>query len=286
MGALVKAEFRKIFSTNLWWGLLIPTVLLGFGWSWLFSKLGSTITEGIRNAPELRGIDAEMFLFSVFGFARATNLSTIFPMILGAMALASEIGQKTITTTYLTAPTRGAVLVAKTITYSLVGLGYGLVVALMASLGTMVGAGDAPLPEGGGWALLFLTAILETLLWTLFGVGVGALLGNVIGSVLLLLFYTLLVENVVVLSINPGISGFLPNGSASGMPGAVAADLFMEKLDSLVPSQYVEDVQEVVRAAAGAPGAFDWWLSTLIFLVYTVAFLALGWLASLKRDIT
>ena len=63
------------------------------------------------------------------------NFATLFPLIFGALALASEINRKTITTSFLTAPNRASVLGAKAIVYTIWGLLYGVVVALAASLG-------------------------------------------------------------------------------------------------------------------------------------------------------
>ena len=144
MGSLIRAEFRKIFTTNLWWGLLIPTVLLGVFWSWGFSALGTSLVEGLRSSEAFEGIDADSWMTSVFGFARGANLSTLFPMIFGALAVTGENYRRTITTTFLTAPSRGAALGAKLVVYALMGLGFGVVVALSTSLGTVLAPAARP----------------------------------------------------------------------------------------------------------------------------------------------
>lgn len=50
MGGAVRAEIRKIFSTRLWWGLLIGVVLVSGGLSALFSALVGTTTAGSNPA--------------------------------------------------------------------------------------------------------------------------------------------------------------------------------------------------------------------------------------------
>ncbi|SHG44472.1 ABC-2 transporter permease [Streptoalloteichus hindustanus] len=289
MGSLVRAEFRKIFTTNLWWGLLIPTVLLGVLWSWGFSAFGSAVVERLTSTPALEGVDAGDWMVSVFGFARGANLTTLFPMIFGALAVAGENYRRTITTTFLTASSRGSALGAKLVVYTVVGLGFGVAVALSASLGTVLGAGNTPLPGGAGWFLLTLTTILESTLWTLFGVGVGALVGNIFGAVIGLLIYAVLVENlgayVLSSALETTVPTVLPNGAASGMPGAVAADLFLDKVGPINPL-VEKEARLVVEAAAGAQGAFPWWANTLIFAGYTALFICLGWLVTGRRDIS
>ncbi|GGM33023.1 ABC transporter permease [Longimycelium tulufanense] len=290
MGGLIRAEFRKIFTVNLWWGLLIPTVLLGVAWSWMITAGAASFLDTLKQEPVLADVPFDDMMVSVFGFARAANLTTIFPMIFGALAVSTEYHRKTITTTFLTAANRGSTLVAKLVTYSVLGVGLGVLVAASASLGVVLGAGSTPLPGGAGWFLLFLTTVLETALWTLFGVGVGALLSNVFASVIGLIVYVLLIENMLLFfGILPNFENFpsvLPNASASAIPGAVAADLFVDKLGPLVSGRDMEDVRTVLNAVAGAPGAMPWWANTLIFLGYTVVVLGLGWVASTKRDIT
>lgn len=285
MGGLIKAEFRKLFSTNLWWGLLIATALLGFAWSWVFAVAGKGIADILGNSDVISGLSADTLPFSVFGFARAVNIMTIFPMILGALAVAGEINRKTITTTYLTAPNRGATLSAKLAAYGLFGVLFGIVISSVASLGILVGARPGQLPDGPGWFLLFVAGVISTLLWTLLGVGVGALLGNVFAALFGLLLYVILIENTALLVIPASAAPLLPNSSADGIIGAVAAALFKDGLGRAAP-EVVSTVSRFIDDAAGAPGAFAWWLNTVIFAGYTVAFVVLGWLVSARRDIT
>ena len=64
--------------------------------------------------------------------ARSINLATLFPLVFGALAISGEVGRRTITTTFLTAPSRMQSMLAKMLVYALWGALYGL--AIMASL--------------------------------------------------------------------------------------------------------------------------------------------------------
>ncbi|AHI01176.1 ABC transporter permease [Kutzneria albida] len=293
MGRLVTAEFRKVLTTNLWWALLIPTAVVAVVWSWVGSLLTTTVVDAMSQSTVLRrfGVDLGEQSWSVLFFARTINISAIFPMIFGALALSSEITRRTVTTSYLTAPNRGSLLGAKLITYAAWGAAYGVVVSGFASLGILLGSHPQQLPDATGWLLMALAGVLSCLLWTLLGVGVGALLGNSIAALLSLLIYTLLVENLIGLWLPQHWPGVLINGSADGLPGVLASQLLNDQLDTvqqirLLPDSSRQVITDGIQGLAGARGAFDWWASGLIFAGWAAVFVVAGWLVSRTRDIT
>ncbi|MEU4444202.1 hypothetical protein AB0K14_29950 [Actinosynnema sp. NPDC050801] len=290
MGNLIKSEFRKTTSTGLWWGLMIPTVLLAFGWALGTGAIFKTITDFMSSSEAeelttLLGVDASQWQMSVFGMARSINVATIFPMIFGGLAIANEINRKTITTTFLTAPNRVSALTAKMIVYILWGAIFGVVIVASVSIGIAITSDSGSLPDVGGWLALAGVGVLSSILMTMFGVGVGALMTSVVGTTVVLLLYMLIVENGIQLVLAsqglPEIIGFLPNGAVNGLTGSVASSLFVANA-GVVP----EDLVEGLRAIGGALGAFDWWLSGLIFLVWTALFFLGGWAATQRKDIT
>ncbi|HEX3787322.1 MAG TPA: hypothetical protein VHW44_05635 [Pseudonocardiaceae bacterium] len=289
MGQLINAELRKILTTKMWWALLIPTVVLGVVWAAIFSAFTGTFDDALSSDPTFQQlhISIESLPLAVFALARAINITTLFPMLLGGLALSSEIRNRTITTTYLTAPTRGSVLGAKLITYLAVGLVYGLVIAGSASLGMLLGGHSHPdlMPSAGVWLGILGAGVLETVIWTLLAVGVGALVGNVIGTVLLLLLYSLVAENLLTATMNGHAPGFFPNQAGDGMTSAIASQAILSHLPTL-PTDVQTGLTYVIQEITGARGVFDWWVNGLIFLAYLVIFFGLGWVASLKRDIT
>lgn len=291
MGQLIKAEFRKIWTTSLWWALMIPTVAVAFGWALVTGLLGDafldlfTTTEGAE-LERIMGFDSGQWKLSYFAFARSIDIATVFPLIFGGLAIASESSNKTLTTTFLTAPNRTMALAAKAIVYVAWGAIFGAAISLSVTLGLMASTGFdfARLPTAGGWLAMFAIGVLATVLMTLFGVGVGALVRNVAGTVTLLTLYFLIIENIVQVLLGfqyPPMMGFLPNGSVNGITGSLAADLFFTGIDT-VPSYAVD----TARALAGAFGAQPWWLSSLVFIGWAGVVFGGGWAMTQKRDIT
>jgi len=299
MGRLIKAEFRKILTTKLWWALAIPAVLLAVGWAWGVSAFVTDIANDISDSDLLENaqIQADDMSWGVLALTRAMNIATIFPMVFGALALASEISRKTITTSFLTAPNRASVLGAKAITYVLWGGIYGLVVAGAASLGTVLGSDSAYLPEAGDWLLVLMSGVLACILWTLLGMGVGALLGSPVGALVILLVYASFVGPVgelILFGVTEGshLTGWMPNGSANGLTGATASEVLFGQVQDIVGNSILADTSDIedfdmaVRFAAGAPGAYSLWISALIFTGWTALFFVLGIMRNQKRDVT
>lgn len=290
LGNLIKSEFRKTTTTGLWWGLMIPTVLIALGWALVTGLIGKGFMDAISStdAEELTtiiGIDPSQWKVSLFGMARSINVATIFPMIFGGLAIANEINRKTITTTFLTSPNRVSALSAKLVVYVLWGAIYGIAIVASVSIGIAITSDANTLPDAGGWLALAGVGVLSSILMTMFGVGVGALLTSVVGTTVVLLLYMLVIENGIQLVLGiqglPEVIGFLPNGAVNGLTGSVASSLFLSTA-GVVP----DDLVDVIRAFAGALGAFDWWLSGLIFLAWTAIFFLGGWAATQRKDIT
>jgi ABC-2 type transport system permease protein len=292
MGALITAEFRKILTTRLWWALLIPAVVLAFGWSFVASLLTTQIAESVRDDPtfqraQLTFQDAP---WTVIALSRAINISTIFPMLFGALGVSSELHRRTITTSFLTASSRSALLSAKAAVYFVWGLLYGLAIAVFAVLGTLAGSHGNYLPDASGWLLLALAGLLSSVLWTMFGLGVGALLGSTTGSIVTLIIYAVIAEPIIDLFLHNHVAGSLPNGAADGLTGSTAAQVIIDHLNSpnlsALPQNAIDALHEVIRVSAGALGAFNWWASGLIFLAWTSVFFLTGMLINRQRDIT
>ncbi|HYS37978.1 MAG TPA: ABC transporter permease, partial [Pseudonocardiaceae bacterium] len=129
MGNPVKAEFRKIFTTKMWWALLIPSVVVAFLANLGFAALQKS---GQADLAQVSGetVHVPIALISLgvsFGF------TAIFAAIYGAMAISGEFRHRTIGTTYLTGRSRGAVLAAKLGAYTGMGLLYGVTTLIFAT---------------------------------------------------------------------------------------------------------------------------------------------------------
>ncbi|TVT36468.1 ABC transporter permease subunit [Amycolatopsis rhizosphaerae] len=294
MGRLIIAEFRKTLTTKSWWGLMIPAVVFAFGfalgWGAFANKVGNVLdSEETQDIAHALGIEIGHLPMGLLAIGHGINIGLVFPVIFGVYALAGEYSKKTITTTFLTAPNRGSVLTAKMITYIVWGMLYGLVIAAVASLGIALSVDQARQPTSGQWLGVIGASVLAGVLATLFGIGVGAVWKSVVGSVITLSIYLLVFENVLVL-VSYGLwkvswlGGVLPNGTMNGIVGAIGAEAFGAAGVKL--PRINEEAQWTLQYFAGAPGAFSWWASALIFFAWTMLFFLTGWASNQRRDIT
>lgn len=281
MGGLVKAEFRKIFTINLWWALLIPVAVLSFGAGWLGTAMG-TINELEQNL----GKPLPLGLLTV---SMSTNFSTIFAALFGALAISAEHRNKSITTSYLTGSPRGAVLGAKLIAYTGMGLIYGLSNVGFATLGGLFGSGTDGFGNLADWFTVGGAGLLAMVLWTLLGVGLGAVVANSVIVIMALLVYKFVFEFIVsTFLVNTDVSAFsayLPGAAGNGIVGNLAVPIFISSISS-GSANMPQEVFEVLHYLFGGSYDHPWWLSLLTFTGYTAVFVVGGWLISRERDIT
>lgn len=276
MGRLISAEYLKVFTTKLWWSLLIPAALLSLIFTWGGAAIGAlgSVKEEVGDALPL----------ALPAFAQGINFATVFALILGGTAVTGEIRHKTVTTSYLTGSSRGAVLAAKLFVYMTMGALYGVVCMLAATLGGLFGGN---LPDMSAWFELAGVGVIAMIMWTLLGVGVGALLANQVGTIVGLVVYVLVVEPIlaVVLRGNDleSIPPYLLNTSGGNFVNDLSIDLFAKTLPS--GNQDFRDAVDEFRDFFHL-GATPWWGSGLIFAGWAVVLGMVGWLVARRRDIT
>lgn len=293
MGRLIKAEFRKTLSLNTWWVLIIPLVLVAFWMSFAWGKITNDFADYIgsgtaRIIADQAGVSADALPVGLLSIAHGVNIAQLIPAIFGVFALAGEYSSKTITTTFLTAPNRVSALTAKMITYILWGALYGLLSFAVSALATAMTVDGDRLPSGGEWLAAFGGTVLSYVLVTLFGIGFGAVLNKVVLAVILLIGYFLIVENVLLIALwntSDIFGAILPNGTANGIVGGIAAEAF--GISSINLPGSVEHWDKLgLQLAAGAPGVLSWWAAALVFLAWTMVFFVGGWASNQRRDIT
>jgi len=293
MGNLIKAEFRKTLSLNTWWVLLFPLVAVSFGLTYVWGKItndfvGFIGSDTARDLARPLGLNPDAFPVGLLAIAHGVNIAQLVPALFGIFALAGEYRSRTITTTFLTAPNRISALTAKMLTYIVWGALYGLVSFGVAALATLASVDSERLPTGPQWLAALGGTVLASVLVTLFGIGFGAVLRNLTLAVVLLLVWFLIIENVLVIAtwnLTSVLGGILPNGTANGIVGGIAADAFGINTLNL-PGGVDRWSQLGLQLAAGAPGVFSWWASALIFFGWTMVFFAFGWAGHQRRDIT
>lgn len=269
MGAALRTEYRKLVTTRLWWILLLAMVgYMGFLsaiMAWAVTQ-GADMTGGAGgDAPSL-GPDAvvrAVYTISVtFGY--------VFPLVVGALSVASEFRHQTITPTLLAEPRRDVVVGAKLVAGAAVGLLFGLAgTAAAAGVGAGVLAllGEPTfLDVGSTWGTLALSTVALAL-WAVVGVGFGALLPNQVAVVVVVLAFTQFVEPVlrfvlVLTSWGGDVAKFLPGAAGEAVSGG---------------SFYSE---------SGLGELLEPWQGALVLLGYALVFAAVGRLTTFRRDIT
>ncbi len=282
MGALVKAEFRKIFTINLWWALLVPVVVLSFGAGWFGTYFGSL--------DQIRADLGATLPVGLLTVSMSTNFSTLFAALFGAMAVAAEHRNRSITTTFLTGSPRGAVIGAKLVAYAGVGLGYGVANFLFGSLGGLLGSGIDGFGNPLDWLAVGGAGLLAMVLWTVLGVGFGALVTNSVAAITSLLVYRFVIESILAsVFLRAGLASagaYLPAAAGGGIVGNVAVPIFIQDLRQGTGRYVPPEASDALNVFAGGSAGHAWWASLLIFSGYAAVFATGGWLLSRQRDIT
>ena len=266
MGGAITAEFRKFFTTRLWWGMGIGVFVAGAGLAGLFAAIAGSDFGG--GGPGGRAIRLDPTQTATNVYVSGLSLAYLMTLAVGVMGIGSEYRHKTITSTFLSTPRRVRVMVAKVV--SLLGSGalYG-VIFLVGSVG--VGAtvltlrGMSAFPEAGPILRTLALSLLVLGLWGLIGLGAGILIPNQVAALLVSIGVAWIVEPIA------GV--VLTNWSW----GADIARFF--------PSQATG---AIVQAVSGPPGAnpLSWWGGALVLIAYAALLAGVGSMLTVRRDVT
>lgn len=182
-------------------------------------------------------------------------------MIAGILLSAGEYRHRTVTWAYLVTPTRVPVIGAKVVAGAAVGLGAGLLAAVVTVPLVMVllATRDAPLFDPAV-PLALLGSVLGTALWCVFGVAVGALVRNQSAAIAVALLWTFYAEWTLIMLV-PEVGRWTPTGAAKAASGWTRVDLPVA--GSVLPA----------------------WAGALVFLGYALVAVALAG-ATVRRDVT
>lgn len=190
------------------------------------------------------------------GAASATSATSV----LGILAIAGEYRHNTATATFLVTPHRHHVLAAKVIALSIVGL----VVAVAAELITLAIA----LPWlatknvhvnllSGDVGVVFVGALVATVLYGAVGVGLGALIRNQVAAIALSFAWATVIEGILG-NLVPAVGRWLPGGAAGAL----------------------------TFQATPNGGLLPMWAGGLLFAAYGMAFALIGNRLVVRRDVT
>lgn len=271
--ALLRAEYLKIVSTRLWWGLAIPVAVL----SLLVNVFGGVFTLALGEVDD-GGIPV------LLGSAAYTlGLTALFAAVHGCITTAGEFRHRTATTTYLTAPGRGPVLAAKMISSAAVGAVYAVGASVLGLLGGLLGQESAQFPDTGPLLAVFAIGIVVCALWGALGAALGTALSNQVTVLVLLLVYVLLGE--LLISALLGSSDAEPVAQLTAYLPVNAGEVALYDIPAGVLAGAANS-GELVSFAAGVTGPPSWWGALLILAGWTLAAAATAWWAGARRDVT
>ncbi|MFC4147100.1 ABC transporter permease [Micromonospora mangrovi] len=271
---LVRSELLKIRTTSTWWIFGLITLPL-WGVAMLLNWLGAATATGANGdvpADQADQIQAAASADSLAAnvYTNGQFLGLMIVMLLGIVVVTSEFFHQTVTTTFLTAPHRTAVMLAKLAAAGVLALLFWLVTTL---LNLVVGplvlhAVDVgpQLGSGAVWRAIGLNA-LAYLLWSVLGVGLGVLIRSQIGATVTgILLY---------------LGGTIGAGIALSLLAAKFGD-WINKLQLLVPSL----ASGLMVSGADIPGQPPRWAGAAVLIGYAVVAGAIGVLTIRRRDIS
>ena len=264
LGRAIAAEFSKTFSTRMWWLLLV--ILAGY-----VGIAAAGIALALTLAPESAGTDLTGIDVAPIVYSMATASGFVFPLILGALSVTSEVRHRTLSTTFLATPHRWMVLVAKLVVGLLIGALYGVVASTatvgLGALSLGAAGADTQLGKPETWTLIA-CMVLAMAIWAVVGVGIGVLIPNQVASIVAILAFTQFVEPIVRTAaafVEPiaTVARFLPGAASDALVGASFYSAFGSETEAL-----------------------EWWQGGLVLAGYGILFLVVGAATFWRRDVT
>jgi ABC-2 type transport system permease protein len=203
---LVRAEFVKLRTTQVWFWLLLAAVAV------------TTLLLVAQLAPH-DGVTNDDDVYNVF---TSSGTAYVVVFVLGVLGVTTEYRYQTITPTVLTTPSRWTLVTAKMIAYALLGAIYALICVIVQLAVALPWLSTkhihVSLTENHIPAAL-LGVFLVVALFGIVGLGIGALLRNQIVAVSVGVIFLLVIQNVLVAI--PGVKYAFPY-----LPGGAVASIF------------------------------------------------------------
>jgi ABC-2 type transport system permease protein len=273
-GAIV-SEIRKVFTTRLWWGMLLGmavlAALIAVGFAALVgTRFGEDPSTGANPFLEMNAGTAQF----IYNAGLVNNFTTLFPLALGVLLITSEFRHQTISATFLSTPRRWVVLVSKSVAVVFIGVVYAVVHAAASVAGgaaMLTGKGEPTLLGDGDVLESLGIGLLAFVVWTMLGFGFGMLVRNQVAAVLIAVGFSLLGQ--IALNIIFAVLDW--TWAATWLPG----NLTIGMLITVDPTGGAAD-------PSTQPYLDHWWLSALVLVGYTAVLAIVGSILTAKRDIT
>jgi ABC-2 type transport system permease protein len=212
MNTLIKAEYMKLRTIKLPYGLLAATGLLT---ALVASLIAARSGGAIRDLPSLAQASGLTRVIT------ATRFGLLFATVLGVIIASGEFRHGTATPTYLAAPRRGQVMLAKITVGAIAGLVFGLVASafatgvgliFVAAKGYTVALPTATILRFG------VGAMLGSALFAAIGVGIGSLIRNQVAAIVGVFAWGFVIEQILA-GVFPSVGRYLPYTAAETLSG-------------------------------------------------------------------
>ena len=257
MRGVLRAELRKITTTRLWWVVLICILVLSGGYAAGVALLQPETGAPFRDPGIVRSV-----------YNGGNPVARVLTVVLGIAAMGFEYRHHTLAATYLATPRRSRVLLGKAASLLLFGLLYG-VVSVLGGVAAAVpflltSDGSFFLDRAETWRSLIL-GVVSLVLWTMFGMGIGILIKNLLVAMLVGISLTYLLEPILSLifflrDLDTALN-LTPTGATNAMLGITSPVLFA-----------IDD-------------PITWWRGTLVLAAWTLLPAIIGMLSSARRDV-
>lgn len=223
----VRSEFRKFFTTRLWWGMALAIFIGGGAFAALFAFF---VNQGGQTAgpggPGVQGTDTQV---ANTVYTSGIGVGYLLLLTIGVMAIGGEYRHKTITSTFLSTPRRLRAMLAKVVALVGIGAAYGLIsligsVSVGAVALTLI---DRPLFPSSEVARSLALSLLVLALWALIGLGIGILISNQVAALLIGVGVAWIVEPLLGLALGvwdfgrENIAPYLPSSATNAVVDAV-----------------------------------------------------------------
>jgi ABC-2 type transport system permease protein len=244
MTKLIRTEFLKLRTIRLPWGLLAGTAALTALITTLLASRTGHVGLGGEVIPRLSTADG------VSRVITATRFGMLFATVLGITISSGEFRHGTATPTYLAAPQRARVMLAKIIAGTVAGAVFGAVAAGVGTgigLAFVVGKGFA-IPLATGTIVRYaMGSVLAAALFGAIGVALGSLIRNQVAGVVGVFAWGFVIENILV-GVLPSVGRYLPYTLSISMAGR--AQRGIEPLPFAVATAIIAGVAVVIAVVA------------------------------------
>jgi ABC-2 type transport system permease protein len=252
MTNLVKAELQKARATRSLWLLAGIGIASCVAWAAL-----QVIVFMSPDTANDRAVEAAYSM---------AQQGYVFAMIIGIIVVASEYRHKTITWTFLVTPRRGRVITGKLVAAGLLGLLLGLAAVAVTTpvAAVLLAVHDYPVTTPD-LPVVLLGSVLSTVLWSVFGAALGALIRNLVAAVTFAFVWFFYVEWLLVMMV-PAVGRWTPTGVGKAVSG------------------WTRDALGAGPFAAGE--LLPMWAGGLALLGYALVAAVAARLISVRRDVT